>query len=59
MQNPFDSIEEPKRVMPNPGFMCQQYIETHSHLEKFWPKVLCTKQCDKCINEVIEHHRDK
>lgn len=58
MKNPFDSIEEPDK-MPNPGFMCRQYIETHNNIKKYWPRGLCVKQCDECINKMLEHHIKK
>ncbi len=58
MKNPFDSIVEPEQ-MPNPGFFCKQYIETHNHLPKYWPKHLCTTQCDDCVNAIIQHHKEK
>ncbi len=46
-------------IMPNPGFMCKQYIDAHGNIKKYWPKHLCTKQCDDCINEIIDHHSKK
>jgi hypothetical protein len=56
--NPFDKITEPER-MPNPGFWCQQFIETNSHVKKYWPKQLCTTQCQSCIDKVLDHHAKK
>jgi hypothetical protein len=58
MKNPFDSIAEPDK-MPNPGFRCKQYIDTHDHAKQHWPKHLCTTQCDACVNEIIEYHKQK
>ena len=58
MKNPFDEIREPD-VMPNPGFMCQQYIETHNHIKEYWPKVLCITQCEECLNKILAHHANK
>lgn len=45
--------------MKNPGFFCKQYINTHNNIPKFQPKNLCIKQCDNCINEIIEYHTKK
>jgi hypothetical protein len=58
MENPFDKIVEPD-LMPNPGFYCKQYIDTHNWIKEYWPKHLCTKQCDECINKIIEYHNGK
>lgn len=39
-----------------PSFYCVSFIECHNHLQK--PKQ-CFKQCDNCVNIIIEYHRIK
>ena len=56
--NPFDKLTEDEK-MPNPGFYCKKFIDTHNWLPEYWPKHLCVNQCDECLNKVIDHHKSE
>ena len=44
--------------MKKPDFYCTNFIYTHNNLKKYQlPE--CKKQCDKCINKIIDHHKNK
>ena len=51
-------IKPPIYQMKNPGFYCIDFIETHNNLPKY-QKPQCKNQCDKCVNEIIDHHNNK
>lgn len=44
--------------MKKPSFYCKRFIENHSHIPKYQPND-CKTQCNKCIDEIIQHHRRK
>lgn len=47
-----------KKIMTEPKFYCTTFINCHSWLPEYQPKD-CKKQCDDCINIIIDHHRKK
>jgi len=44
--------------MTKPDFYCRSFIEKHNNLPKYQTDD-CKKQCDSCVNEIIDHHAKK
>jgi hypothetical protein len=44
--------------MKNPGFYCEDYIETHNNIKMYRGRE-CTEQCHTCMDKIIDHHFDK
>lgn len=44
--------------MTKPDFFCQNFFECQNFSKDDQPDD-CPKQCDSCINEIIDHHSKK
>lgn len=44
--------------MTKPDFYCESFIDKHNNHPRYQPDD-CKKQCDHCVNVIIEHHRNK
>lgn len=44
--------------MKVPKFYCENFIECQHNLPEYTPKD-CEKQCEKCVNVILDHHSKK
>jgi hypothetical protein len=57
-RNHSGSMKEKYGRMTKPDFYCRSFIEKHNNLPKYQTDD-CKKQCDSCVNEIIDHHAKK